>query len=179
VSTAIARAALAQLTGPPRSTLPATLCLGCGFRPLAGALNHDRTAHAAHVDVAHDLDVLPWPWPDGAFAKVVALDVVEHLRLDVADWLGECWRLLAPGGRLVLRAPAWNGPNLWRDPTHRRAFHEETFDFFDPERPFFRHGRLYFADYYPGGSRWWAVEVVERTGPCADLGFVLRTRGGG
>jgi SAM-dependent methyltransferase len=155
----------------------ATLQLGCGDRPFPGACNHDRWRHADHVDVAHDLDMLPWPWADGSFARIVALDVVEHLRLDVADWLGECWRILVPGGRLVLRVPAWNGPNLWRDPTHRRAFHEETFDFFDPARSFgASRGRLYFEHYYPDGPRWWAVDVVERTGPCGDLGFVLRKR---
>lgn len=154
-----------------------TLHLGCGERPLAVAVNHDRTSHAPHVDVAHDLDELPWPWPDGSFRKVVALDVFEHLRVDVADWLGECWRVLGPGGRLVFRVPAWDGPNLWRDPTHRRAFHEETFDFFDPDRPFWRRaGRVYFADRYAGGARWWRVELVEREAASGDLCFVLRKR---
>jgi hypothetical protein len=63
------------------------LHLGCGTRPLAGAVNHDKRP-AAGVDVAHDLDVLPWPWADGAFSKVIALDVMEHLRADVAEGLG-------------------------------------------------------------------------------------------
>src|SRR5688500_8953123 len=84
-----------------------TLQLGCGVRPLAGAINHDRVAHAPHVDVdvAHDLDQLPWPWEDGQFSKIVALDVMEHLSLEIHAWLAELWRILEVGGTIELRLP--------------------------------------------------------------------------
>lgn len=150
------------------------LNLGCGNAPLAGAENHDIRAHAPHVDTAHDLDSLPWPWSDGSFERIVAQDVVEHLRVDVADWLDECWRTLAPGGSLEIRVPAWDHRNAWTDPTHRRAFEERTFDYWDPEKDLHqKYGAFYFAE----TGRWWKVETAERADQGANLRFVLRRRG--
>ena len=152
-----------------------TLQLGCGIRPLQGAVNHDRTAHHDYVDVAHDLEYLPWPWQDGEFDKVIALDVMEHLRIDVQGWLDECWRILRPGGQLVLRLPAWNNALSWRDITHRRVFHEESFHYFDRSTQLWRdYGSFYFG---PGYNKWWVIERIERVNPptpTGDLGFVLR-----
>jgi hypothetical protein len=62
-----------------------TLNIGCGTNPLKGAINHDFVKHDDWVDVAHDLEVLPWPWADNQFDKVVANDVMEHLRPWVCD----------------------------------------------------------------------------------------------
>lgn len=152
------------------------LQLGCGVRPLeGGAVNHDRVKHAPHVDVAHDLNILPWPWDDEQFTKVIALDVLEHLKLDVEEWLAECWRILEPDGELVMRLPAWDNPVSHRDPTHVRFFHEETFDYWDPGKPLHRdYGHYYFTK-----QCWWRVESVERVNAdprygIGDLGFVLR-----
>lgn len=147
-----------------------TLQLGCGIRPILGAVNHDRTQHAAHVDVAHDLNLLPWPWADGAFDKVIALDVMEHLTIDVQAWLDEAHRVLADDGTFVMRVPAYDNPVSWRDPTHQRVFHPETFDYWDASKPLHRdYGHFYFAE----SARWWTVETVERVNG-GDLGFVLR-----
>lgn len=152
-----------------------TLQLGAGNRPLKDALNHDRTAHAPHIDIAHDLDCLPWPFPTAEFDRVIALDVMEHLRLDVQEWLDECWRILKPNGELVLRLPAWNNPVSYRDPTHRRLFHEETFHYWDKRMALHRdYGAFYFGEGY---NKWWEIQRVERTNPPAptgDLGFVLK-----
>lgn len=149
------------------------LNLGCGLAPIAGACNHDRTRHALHVDIAHDLDRMPWPWGDGAFGRIVAQDVVEHLRVDIADWLDECWRILEPGGVLEIRVPAWDHRNAWTDPTHRRAFEERTFDYWDTEKELHqKYGCFYFAE----AARWWTVERAERVDHGANLSFVLRKR---
>lgn len=147
-----------------------TLELGCGVHPTVNAVHHDRIKHSPWVDVAHDLDVLPWPWTDGEFEKVIALDVMEHLRLDVNAWLDECWRILAPGGQLVLRLPAWDNPVSYRDPTHRKVFHPETFDYWDKRRPLHNdYGWFYFFE----ADRWWEIQAIERVNS-GDLGFVLR-----
>ena len=152
-----------------------TLQLGCGIRPLEGAVNHDLWPHHDYVDVSWDLDIIPWPWPDASFDKVVALDVMEHLRLDVQVWLDECWRILKPKGQLVLRLPAWNNALSWRDITHRRVFHEESFHYFDRSTQLWRdYGSFYFG---PGYNKWWVIERIERVNPptpTGDLGFVLR-----
>ena len=152
-----------------------TLQLGCGVRPLKDAVNHDLWPHHDYVDVAWDLDIIPWCFEDASFDKVVALDVMEHLTVDVQQWLDECWRILKPGGQLVLRLPGWNNPVSWRDPTHRRVFHEETFFYWDRQQPLWRdYGSFYFGESY---RQWWVVERVERVNPptpTGDLGFVLR-----
>lgn len=147
-----------------------TLELGCGVHPTPGAVHHDRIKHSPHVDLAFDLDNLPWPLPNEAFEKVIALDVMEHLRLEVREWLDECWRILKPGGLLVLRLPAFDNPVSWRDPTHRRVFHPETFDYWDRRKPLHQdYGFFYFAE----SGKWWEVQTVERVNG-GDFGYVLK-----
>jgi SAM-dependent methyltransferase len=147
------------------------LNLGCGNEPVAGAVNHDLRAHAPHVDVAHNLDRLPWPWGDWSAERIVMQDVAEHLRLDVAEWLDECWRILVPDGVLEVRVPAWDHENQWTDPTHRRAFTLRTFDYWDPDKPLHaKYGCFYFGD----AARWWAVEGAERVDGGCNLSFRLR-----
>ncbi|MDQ1300420.1 MAG: hypothetical protein QG637_337 [Chloroflexota bacterium] len=51
------------------------------------------------------------PFPDGAFAIVTALDVLEQECVDAAQTLAEARRVIAPGGRLLARAPAY--PELY------------------------------------------------------------------
>lgn len=146
-----------------------TLELGCGVHPTQGALHHDRIKHSAWVDIAHDLDILPWPWQDGEFDKIIALDVMEHLRLDVDTWLNECWRILSPGGMLVLRLPAFDNPVSFRDPTHRKLFHPETFDYWDKSKQLHvDYGFFYFGE----AGKWWTVKTIERVNG-GDFGFVL------
>ena len=151
--------------------------LGCGRHPTPGYTHHDRWAHAPWVDVAWDLNVVPWPWSDGSVRDVLALDVLEHLTLDVQDWLAELWRILAPEGLAVLRLPAYDNPVSWRDPTHRRVFHEETFDFWDRDKPLWQH---YGCVYFPDGP-WFSVQAVSRVNfdpryGVGDLRFVLAKR---
>lgn len=117
------------------------LNLGCGNRlEGGGAVNHDRTKHRPEIDVAWDLNCLPWPWPDNAFDQVIALSVFEHLRLDLVEVLNECWRLLRPGGQLVLKLPHWQSDVSYWDPTHRWHFSLRSFDQFDPDT---ERGKVY------------------------------------
>ena len=113
------------------SRTASTLNLGCGNDPLKGAINHDLEIYGPHVDVAWDLNVRPWPWPDNSFDTVLALDVLEHLQ-SFMDFFNECWRILKPGGKILVRTPMWNSPNAAIDPTHVRCYHPESFDYLDP-----------------------------------------------
>jgi hypothetical protein len=54
--------------------------------------------------------------------------VLEHV--DLVPVLAELHRVLAPGGRLVVESPHFTSRNFWVDPTHRRAFSVDTFEFF-------------------------------------------------
>lgn len=158
------------------SSMPeeAKLELGCGTTPTDGYLHHDRTLHSEFVDVAHDLNRMPWPWTDGQFEVVQAIDVFEHLTLDPWwRWLDESWRVLEMGGMLVMRLPAWDNPLTYRDPTHRMQclpFHQERFAYWDPCQPVWEQ----FGRIYPFASmkQWWHVEYVQRDS--GDWRYFLR-----
>lgn len=116
------------------------LVLGCGDKPVAGAVNHDRIAHRPEVDVAWDLNVMPWPWEDESFDKIHANAVLEHLRPDLIQSMNECWRILRPGGTIYLKLPYWRHETSWTDPTHYHKCTLETLDVFVPET---RYGGRY------------------------------------
>ncbi len=140
--------------------------LGCGKRPTPGYVHHDKTRHGDWVDVAHDLEQLPWPWADEQFEEIIALDVMEHLRLDVSEWLDEFWRTLKDNGLLILRLPAWDNPLSYRDPTHRRVFHEESFDYWDPDKQLHHD---FGSGYFSASDRWWKVEEAKRCIAAEDV----------
>ncbi|HXQ28666.1 MAG TPA: class I SAM-dependent methyltransferase [Gemmatimonadales bacterium] len=83
----------------------AWLDFGCGgspYRPLFTGVS--RYLRADLEGEALDLTIRPpepLDLPDGAMDGVLSTQVLEHV-LDVAWYLGECRRVLAPGGRLVL-----------------------------------------------------------------------------
>lgn len=121
--------------------------LGAGSAPIEGAVHHDRIKHSDWIDVAHDLDVLPWIWDNESWDMIYAIDVFEHLKLDIIDYIKECYRILKPGGKLIMRLPAWDNELSYRDPTHRKVFHPETFDYFDPDNDLYKlFGRYYWDD---------------------------------
>lgn len=146
--------------------------LGCGVYPELGYIHHDKWAHSPHVDIHFPLDVLPWPLADGSVEELRAFDVFEHLKLDVQVWLDECWRVLKPGGLLIMRLPAWDNHYSYRDPTHQRVFHPESFLYWCPDAPgtiWRDFGQYYFGQDY---AKWWKQESVERS--ANDLLFRLR-----
>jgi hypothetical protein len=127
--------------------------LGCGKAPTAGYVHHDRRKHSAHVDVEHDLDVLPWPWADGSCSEVLGLDVFEHLQLMPEKWLRECHRILKDGGLLRLRVPIFGSPWHLIDPTHVRGFHPLNFDYFIKGRELWlKFGHFYFDFHFRSGT---------------------------
>ena len=50
----------------------------------------------------------------------------------------ELHRITQDGGAVEVRVPYWNSTDWATDPTHKAAFTEYSFDFFDPTT---RHGR--------------------------------------
>lgn len=135
------------------------LHLGCGHMGIKGAVNHDITKHGDHVDVAHDLDQMPWPWPEETFEKIIAFDVVEHLKCEMNQWLNEAWRILEPRGLFLVRVPHYQHENAFTDPTHRRFFTPRTFDYWDLTKELHhKYGCYYFAE----AARWWTIRRVEQ-----------------
>lgn len=95
-------------------SLPNILHLGCGDDYRDGEHNVDAVASVG-PDEQVDLDEIPWPWPDESFRLIRAYHVFEHLN-DIEAALGECIRVLQPGGKIDLRLPA--GVNADADPDH-------------------------------------------------------------
>lgn len=127
--------------------------LGCGKAPTPGYVHHDRLAHSPFIDVAHDLNQIPWPWADASLDEILGLDVFEHLHLMPEQWLRECHRMLRPLGRLVLRVPIFGTPWHLIDPTHVRGFHPLNFDYFIEGRELHqKYGHYYFDFRFRDGT---------------------------
>jgi SAM-dependent methyltransferase len=108
------------------------LNLGCGMRPNKTGVNHDLHKHHPFVDVAHDLNILPWPWADETFDAIKAWSVFEHLSRERVSIIDECWRILKPGGLLVVKLPYWKNEQAHDDITHYWFTNLHQFDQFDP-----------------------------------------------
>lgn len=141
---------------------------GTGMKPTPGYVHHDRFIHSSHIDVGFDLTTLPWPIEDNSVEEILATDVFEHLAFPqlpitqwVQTWLDECWRVLVSGGLLNMRLPSHENPYTWRDPTHYRAFHPESFHYWCPNAPgnvWKMFGKYYFGEDY---SKWWKLISVQ------------------
>lgn len=79
------------------------LSIGCGDRRLPGYTGVDAVQRAA-VDIVAPATKIPLP--DGVADEVLAIHLLEHLfEWEAPDALAEWYRLLKPGGKLVLEMP--------------------------------------------------------------------------
>lgn len=113
---------------------PRAINLGCGQKPLPDCLNVDFSPRAA-FDQRVDLNQYPWPFADGAFDQVHALDVVEHLESSIRCFQ-EIHRISSHGAIVHITVPHVSCLNAFTDPSHRSHFTFSTFDYFLPGAPF-------------------------------------------
>lgn len=100
-----------------------------------------------NVDVAWDLDVYPWPFPDECATTVVAAHYVEHInpsRGGFIKFMDEVWRILKVDGEFGIAAPYGVNENYVQDPTHCNPVNHATFWYFDP-----LHESKYYNIYHP------------------------------
>ena len=110
------------------------LNIGHGRKRLPEAINVDITSTTG-PDVVHDLNRLPWPFPDRHFREVLAYDVIEHLNDTVAT-MGEIHRVCRHGAVVQITVPHFSCANAFTDPTHRHYFGCFSFDYFTGKHEF-------------------------------------------
>lgn len=123
--------------------------IGCGNDIREDYVNLDSAALTG-VDVVCDITQFPWNLASDKFTLVEMINVLEHLP-DTIKTMEEIWRILAPGGKAVIRVPYWNSLNWAGDPTHIKRFSQFSLNFFDPttkqgkERPYYSTARFHIA----------------------------------
>ncbi len=111
--------------------LPRLLNLGSGKKYVQGATNVDITV-ATNPDVVHDLNCIPWPFPDSHFTEVLAHDVLEHLT-DLVAVMEEIHRVCEDGAVVRITTPHFSSSNSYTDLTHRHHFGYFSLDHFTGE----------------------------------------------
>lgn len=107
--------------------IPRKLNLGCGKDIKSDWINLD-SADILGVDVVHDIEKLPLPFQNEEFDEILAQDVLEHV--EYIPVLKDIQRILKTGGLLTIRVPHFTSKNNYIDPTHKKRFSINTFDFF-------------------------------------------------
>ncbi|QQR64916.1 methyltransferase domain-containing protein [Candidatus Kaiserbacteria bacterium] len=104
------------------------LHIGPGKKALPGAVTID-ILDLPGIDIVHDLDVLPWPFPDNSFDLIFAHSVFEHLDNQLAI-MKEMKRILKPKGRLLIAVPYFRCPDAFTDSTHKHFFTTRSLDYY-------------------------------------------------
>jgi len=66
---------------------------------------------------------------EGSFDVIIANHVLEHIA-DLCQAMTNCLRLLRPGGQFQIQVPYDLSLGAWQDPTHLRAFNENSWRYY-------------------------------------------------
>ena len=109
------------------------LNMGCGYNKLDGWVNVD-SSRACEPDVVHDLESLPWPWPDDSADRVRFFHSLEHMGRVPSVFLGmmqELYRVCRNGAEIEIAVPHPRHDNFLGDPTHVRIVTPNLLKLFD------------------------------------------------
>lgn len=115
---------------------------------LGGAIN--RADGYTSVDIRPEADIVadlsrPWPMNDNSAGVIRAHHVLEHIRdsykvgsdnelelvrIGAIHFFNESYRVLAPGGLLIVEVPSISGDGAVSDPTHVRFFNQRSFRYY-------------------------------------------------
>jgi len=110
------------------------LDLGCGKNKFK-AKENDTVVGAdllqlPDVDVIHNFEKFPWPYKTSKFDLIICSHVLEHLN-DIAMTMEEIWRISKPDAIIKIISPYFANYRAYTDPSHKRFFTSESFDYFD------------------------------------------------
>lgn len=113
------------------------LQIGCGAFPKKGYINLDKE-RLNGVDVVHDLDKYPWPFPNDYFEEVYGRDVIEHVQ-DLFKAMDEIRRISRDGAVVRLIVPYWHSSSAFY-PNHNYFFNVDSMKAFtEPNRSYDNH----------------------------------------
>lgn len=113
------------------------LDVGCGSNKQPGFTGMDKR-ELGGVDIVHDAEIMPWPLDDGSCALILMSHFIEHVKPWLSiDLINECWRLLEPGGVLMISTPYGGSFRYFQDPTHCNPWNEATPQYFTPGNPLY------------------------------------------
>lgn len=105
----------------------AILNIGCGKTRIPNSMGVDRVKIEDFVDVVHDLDKIPYPFPKNSAEEIHCYHVLEHLHEPLKK-IEEFHRVLKPNGKLYIRVPHFSSMGAFSDITHTRPFGYLSFD---------------------------------------------------
>lgn len=70
-----------------------------------------------------------WKFSDDSVGVIRAYHILEHLP-DTIHFFNEAFRVLAPGGFLLIEVPTVAGSGAFSDPTHVKFFNERSFEYY-------------------------------------------------
>ncbi len=107
------------------------LNVGCGTDSKPGWTNLD-SATLPGVDIIHDIEKLPLPFQNEEFDEILCQDVLEHI--NYIPVLSDLYRILKKNCSITIRVPHFTSKFNFIDPTHKKLFSVNTFDFFVRDR---------------------------------------------
>lgn len=105
------------------------LNLGCGKDAQKRYVNLDKTKLPG-VDIIHDLDKTPYPFEHDTFDEILCKHILEHTE-NLMIVMDEIHRIISSDGKIKIIAPYFSSHGAFNDPTHRRFFTYNTFDYLD------------------------------------------------
>ena len=104
------------------------LDIGCGQNKKLGFKGLDKIKMIG-VDIVCDLEKEKMPINDSSVQETFSMHFLEHTN-NLVQVMEEIWRVSTNGARVVLAVPYYNSIGAYRDPTHKRFFTYDTFDYF-------------------------------------------------
>jgi predicted SAM-dependent methyltransferase len=103
--------------------------LACGQNVREGFIGVD----IADLPGVHSVDLRrSWPWNDGTVDELHCSHFIEHLDgSEQIHLMNEAHRVLKVGGKLTIITPWWNSVRYHQDPTHKKAFTDNTAAYFN------------------------------------------------
>lgn len=110
------------------------LDVACGCVKFKGATGLDYNVRSympekEQADVVYDLTKFPYPFEENSFDMIWCFHFLEHFQ-DLPKIMEEFYRLLKPGGKLIINTPHFSSVEAYRHWQHCHFFSRGSFDYF-------------------------------------------------